>query len=357
MRALIAPLLLLAVTPFFSAPASAREVPPLEQLLSQARTPAPPAPAPPAPEIALPLPPETSVPGTDVTAGYDSALAAASSSSDAVYAGLLKDYKVIFVPGFLSDFDPATIHIPGVTFQHKIYFDEQLAWLKRLGVETSRLSMKSEDSVAQNAPAVEAAIRSSDKPVILIAHSKGGLDTLEALLSDRALLSKVRGLITLQSPFSGTPVADYVVAHTTLDDIAVDLLLKLGGNKESMINMTTDNRVPYMEANSAGVAAVEAAVPVLSVATWKDPVPGKFDTKLKPVRDFLLRRGLRNDGLVPVSSALLPGSYYIKIPGLDHTVTVRPSNYIPLDRVAMTKALLREFFSLPVRPAGHAGIL
>jgi len=299
----------------------------------------------------VPLLPEPAVPGPDVTAAYESAFARAGASADADMAARLKDYKVIFVPGFLSDFDPAELHIPYVTFHHKIYFDEQLAWLKGLGVENTRLFMKSEDAVAENAPTVQAAIRASDRPVILIAHSKGGLDTLEALISDRSLLAKVRGLITLQSPYYGTPIADYVVSHSTLDDIAVALLLKMGGNKESMINLTTTDRQPYMKGNVAGVQDVVSAIPVLTVATWKDPVPGQKDMRLKPLRDFMLRRGLRSDGLVPVASALLPGSAHIKEGGLDHTVTVRPSAYIALDRIRMTRALLQTLLALPVPSA------
>jgi predicted alpha/beta hydrolase family esterase len=344
MRALTATFLFVITAQFASRPAAAADISPLEQLTVQSPAPAP--------DVTVPLLPEVRVPGNDLSASYQGALQAADAATDADFAAKLAPFKVIFVPGFLSDFDPGQIHIPGINFQHKIYFDEQMNWLKALGVPYERLSMKSEDAVDQNAPTVQAAIKASDRPVILIAHSKGGLDTLEALISDRSLLAKVRGVITLQSPYYGTPIADYVVSNTTLDDVAVKLLLKLGGNKESMVNLTTTDRVPYMQANAAAVAAIEAAVPVLTIGTWKDPVQGQYDTKLKPLRDFLLRRGLRSDGLVPVESALLPGSAYMKVPGLDHTVTVRPSNYIALDRVKMTKALLLTLFGLQAPSAG-----
>jgi hypothetical protein len=329
-------------------PAAAQESP-LAQLRTEttAELVAPPVPLPPLPG---------NIPGRDVSAAYDSFFSGADATPDAVLAARLNAYKVIFIPGFLSDFDPSQIHIPGISFKPKIYFDEQMNWLNGLGVEYVRLKMTSEDSVAQNAPIVKAAIEASDKPVILITHSKGGLDTLEALISDHALLSKVRGLIALQGPFYGTPVADYVVSNSTLDDIAIKLLLRMGGNKESMINLTCADRGRYMAANAAAIAQIEAAIPVLTVAAWKDPVQGQpYDTTLAPVRDFLLKRGLRSDGLVPVESALLPGSSYVKIAGLDHTVTVRPSKYISLDRVKLAKALLLTLFQQNAPGGASAG--
>jgi len=283
--------------------------------------------------------------GAEVTDEYKDFFKNADARFDAQAVEKLQKYKIIFVPGFLSDVDPSQLPIPGVALKPPRHFEEQMNWLEASGVDHERLSMTSESSVKENSSIVSAAIRASSRPVILIGHSKGGLDALEALISDRSLLEKVRGFVTLQSPFFGSPVADYVTSNSNLYDLASGVLFAMGGNKDSMINLTCADRKPYMAANAATIAEITAAIPVISVATWKDSVHGQVDTTLEPVRDLLLVQGIRSDGVVPVDSALLPGADLIKLSGLDHGVTVSPSRYISFDRVRFFKALLLTLFN------------
>ena len=93
---------------------------------------------------------------------------------------------------------------------------------------------------------ISAAVEASPLPVIIIGHSKGGLDTLEALITNRALLKKVRGVVTIQTPFSGTPVADYMSSQNVLRKIAIKLLYKLGGAEEVMKQLGTVERKSYL---------------------------------------------------------------------------------------------------------------
>ena len=301
-----------------------------------------------APEAApLTVPPVFSkaASGAEITDEYTDFFKNADARFDAAAVEKLQKYKIILVPGFLSDVDASQLPIPGAALKPPQHFEEQMDWLKASGADYERLRMTSESSVRENSAIVSAAIRASSRPVILIGHSKGGLDALEALLSDRSLREKVRGFVTLQSPFFGSPVADYVTSNNDLYDLASGVLLTMGGNKDSMINLTCADRKPYMAANAAAIAEITAAVPVISVATWKDSVHGQIDTALEPVRDLLLVQGIRSDGVVPVDSALLPGADFVKLSGLDHGVTVSPSRYIKFDRVRFLKALLLTLFN------------
>ncbi len=295
--------------------------------------------------VAAPPPAFSNASGREVTDEYKEFFKDADTRFDAAAVEKLQKYRIIFVPGFLSDVDPSQLPIPGLALKPPQHFEEQMDWLKVSGVEHERLNMTSESSVRENSAIVSAAIRTSSRPVILIGHSKGGLDALEALISDRSLLEKVRGFVTLQSPFFGSPVADYVTSNTNLYDLASGLLLAMGGNKDSMINLTCADRKPYMADNAGAIAEITAAIPVISVATWKDSVHGQVDTALEPVRDLLLVQGIRSDGVVPVDSVLLPGADLIKLPGLDHGATVSPSRYIKFDRVRFFKALLLTLFN------------
>lgn len=284
------------------------------------------------------------VTGTEATGIYNDFFANADARFDAAAAAKLKDCKVLLIPGFLSDVDPGQFHLP-LAPSAKGYFEDQMNWLKAMGVEYERLQMKSESSVQVNGAIISAAIKASSKPVIIIAHSKGGLDTLEALRAAGEVRAKVRGVITLQSPYFGSPVADYVNSNNYLSEYAVKLLLKMGGNKESMLNLTVADRKKYMADNSASIAEITAAVPVIAVATFKDPVDGKLDTDLKLFRDAMFEKGIHNDGLVPVDSAILPGAGIVRLEGLDHSVTIRSAKTIAFDRVKLSKALLLTLFA------------
>ncbi len=303
--------------------------------------------APAAPQAALipAQPAPVTISSREVTGVYQNFFQSADAQFDAAAADRLRAYTVLLVPGFLSDVNPSQFHLSFLSPVSDGYFEDQMKWLKELGVEHQRLVLQSESSVQTNAAVISAAIKASDKPVLIIGHSKGGLDTLEALRADKTLLAKVRGVITLQSPFYGSPVAEYVNSHSILSDQAIKLLLKMGGTKESMVNLSETDRKKYMADNAAGIAEITAAIPVISVATFKNPVHHQWDTNLKFFRDAMLDHGIVNDGLVPVDSAALPGADLVKLEGLDHSVTVRVSKNIPLDRTKFTKALLLTLFS------------
>ena len=306
------------------------------------------------PSVVEPLPAAPAAPvgivGTDVTAEYDAAFERAGTA-DAEAEKRLKAYKFILVPGLFSNLDKSKLPLAKKhpAEKPKPHFAEQIAWLKSFGAEYEMLSMKSESSVQVNAEIVSAAIKASDKPVMIVASSKGGLDTLEALVEEKELTPKVRGIVMCQIPFLGTPVADYVIRNRGLDTLLTRFLLHMGGSIDSMVNLTSADRKAYMAANSAAITAIIGAVPIISVATWKDPDGDNPDTKLKPLRNAMLKQGLKNDGLVPVASAILPGTDYIKLPGLDHGATIKLTKNISFDRARFAKAVFSMLLSRQAR--------
>ncbi|HNW44597.1 MAG TPA: hypothetical protein PKI19_08835 [Elusimicrobiales bacterium] len=301
------------------------------------------APAVPAGVAAVTAPaPAARLRGGDATAEYQAALAGADAALTPELVNELRKYKVLLVPGLFSNVDKTKLPVVGIfcSPEAKPRYQEHMALLKSLGVEVEQLKLQTESSIQTNAPGIAAAIKASSKPVILMGSSKAGLDTLEALVSEKALLAKVRGVVMLQVPFYGTPVADAIVAKKKVGTVLAKILNRLGGSLDSLRNLTMKDREIYMRENSAAIAEVAATVPVISVATWADPVEkGERDTGLKPLRNYMLKRGLKNDGLVPVDSAVMPGSDVIKIAGADHGATAQPTK-LKFDRVAFTKAVL-----------------
>ena len=77
---------------------------------------------------------------------------------------------------------------------------------------------------------VETLASRTGKRVVLVGHSKGGLDCAAALaLFEERLAEHVRGLVTVQSPYGGSPIAADLLAEPTLAKAVEVILEKLVG--------------------------------------------------------------------------------------------------------------------------------
>lgn len=281
-------------------------------------------------------------PVNDVT---DSEFNVAWNSIDSYYDAelilRLQQYKIIFVPGFFANhiIDVGQA-LGGARYRIGEYFDEQMKFLKNEGIECERLRVNSEAEAELNAPLVAAAIRSADKPVLIISHSKGGLDTLEALIRDTSLLAKVKGWVPMQAPFEGTPVADFVDSNEVLNPIAITLLQALGGTKNVLHSLRQTTRDEYLERNSNAIQMILNKVPTLSFSSWKASGSNPFDTPFAPIRDAMEYYGISNDGLVPWESQILRGSSYVGVPDVDHLIPVMYSYFGPYNRILLIRTLL-----------------
>ncbi len=246
----------------------------------------------------------------------------------AAHVATLRRHQVLLVPGYLSDLNPD-------------HFAEHMRWLDSIGVENKKLSIRSGHGVEINSAVIVAAIRASAKPVILITHSKGAVDTLDALLAEPSLRTKVAGWISLQGPYFGSPVADKLLDGSLLNPLIATVILGFfGGTRESAQGLTTNASRAYFRAREAAIGQLLRDVPAVAFASIIESTPGAAaNTLLYIPHDMLARDGIRSDGLVPLDSAVLPGMDSVKVTGIDHIAPVTSAQQ-PFDRVRMTKALL-----------------
>ncbi len=281
--------------------------------------------------------PTQELPG-DISAEYERIFPEKTRAQGGTVPLQLGEYRVLFVPGFLSNSSVAPELLDkSPQMPKKPYFYSQIAWLRSNGIDARIVDIRSESSVVDNAARVAESVRRSPGPVIIVAHSKGGLDTLEALLAEPDLDAKVAGVITIQSPFKGTLIADYVLENwlTTM----WTALSILGGSELSLLDLTVDTRTRYQQDNAEGIAYLTARVPFVSFGSWVDNDDGSMDTENAMIRNFLLEHGMKNDGVVPTESALLPGAYTITAGTPDHNATISESSRIPFDRIAFINTL------------------
>ncbi|MFA6433498.1 MAG: tyrosine-protein phosphatase [Elusimicrobiales bacterium] len=289
-------------------------------------------------------------PGKNITGDYYSAItavAAAGAGDDAKYKKL-SGYRILFVPGFMTNpsVDPDLLYKEGGAINlmkgvMPTYFEEQITWLRASGLDAGIVDIESEAGIKHNAELIAAQISRSPKPVIIFSHSKGGLDTLEALIRRPDLRRKVRGLVSIQSPYFGTPVADWVLlGRHSLSPASAAALKLLGGNLESVKDLSVKSRMDYQAENAGQIAAITAAIPTISFGAWKNEEKGAMDSLFEPTRDLMLGWGIKSDGLVPVDSEMLPGANQIAIEGLDHLATVIKVQKPAFERVNFIRTLL-----------------
>ena len=277
----------------------------------------------------------------------------------------LKHYKILLIPGFFSDgfidlgetwegFLKMLFSEKNPSYFEKIrytrlseYFDEQILWLRDQGFEKDidfeRVRIESEAGPQTNAKFIRDAVLRSQKPVIIIAHSKGGIDTLVSLVNYGDEISdKIKGFIPIQSPFKGSPIADDIIKYPWVRMIAFDLLGQLGGSGQSLKSLTTQVRTQYFHEHQEQITKVLKEIPAFAFTSWKNNEDGiLLDTILEWPRDYIIRyKKLDNDGLGPSLYGRFPGMDYIEVEGVDHVVTVMYSSFLEFDRIRFLKTLL-----------------
>ena len=211
---------------------------------------------------------------------------------------------VLLAYGLLGDL---TAKLARVGFD---YMGRQQDWLRRMGALPQVVQVQTGRSVDANAAAIAAALRAAGPaPALLLGHSKGGVEGLAALL-DPAAAARCAGFVAFQSPFRGSPVADWVAGSGPLHVAGKAALAMLGcGDGQAVHDLTTGVREAWVAERAAAIADLATRLPVVSCATVLDPVavvPGR-DLGYRTLVGALGRAAGPNDGLVPLSSTKLPG--------------------------------------------------
>jgi hypothetical protein len=226
------------------------------------------------------------------------------------------------------------------------YMGTQAAWLRdTLPADVSVVRLPTGAPIAANAARLRAILLADPRPALIIAHSKGGLESLAALVHADAA-ARCCGLITIQSPFYGSLVADAVVASKRLHFAAGAALRAMRrGSALGIFDLTVGARTVWMAENAKGIAAALRSFPVVNCASRVDiPVSGP-DRRYLPLVRWMERRGAGgNDGFVSISSALLPGARHVVVSGTHRGLTAKGAGRDPVGllRGLLVLALLRE---------------
>ncbi|CAN1125956.1 hypothetical protein LINPERPRIM_LOCUS4757 [Linum perenne] len=251
--------------------------------------------------------------------------------------------------------------IPGLFSNHgPLYFVSTKRFFSKMGLACHIAKIHSEASVEHNALELKQYIDElywgSGKRVMLLGHSKGGVDAAAALsIYSSDLKDKVAGLALVQSPYGGTPIASDILREGQVADretrrIMEFLICKLiKGDIRALEDLTYDKRREFImshnlpegipiicfhsEASIApGVLATmtqiaHAELPWLPLASFgfgesEDNMVqgGRQVPVVMPISGAMalcalhlqLRYGEKSDGLVTCRDAEVPGSVVVR---------------------------------------------
>ncbi|KAJ4768858.1 alpha/beta-Hydrolases superfamily protein [Rhynchospora pubera] len=286
----------------------------------------------------------------------------------------------LFIPGLFSNHSP-------------LYFVNTKRFFSKMGLTCHIAKIHSEASVEKNAwelkQYIEELYWGSGKRILLLGHSKGGIDAAAALsLYWYELRDKVAGLALVQSPYGGSPIASDILREGQIADKEARRIMEfivcklIKGDIRALEDLTYDKRKDFISKHKLP----SDELPIVSFHTEASSAPGVLATMSHiahaelpwlPLPQFLaqyeesysllttprvpvviplsaamaisalhlrLRYGERSDGLVARCDAEVPGSVVVRLERkLDHAWMVYSTlrkDPVEADASEMCEALL-----------------
>lgn len=273
----------------------------------------------------------------------------------------LRQYDFYLAPGILSE---TFIHddrrsVFNLAVLTKEYFSSQKSFLKGLQVPVTRLSTSS-FSVEESKKIIRRGLQNTlnrGRKSFFITHSLGGLVLLEVLL-ERENNQDIGGIIFMQSPFLGAPVADVYLDNPFYVQRWIKPILPFfNTSTETLQFLSTSVRKDFIQKENVKIEMLIREVPILTVAGEVNGYRSLFRPSVDLIRygcintffERCLTRVIfagpydQSDGMVPVESSKLKDSSFIVLKGVDHGETVVNIPFDSYDRKKTTESLLKLF--------------
>lgn len=232
----------------------------------------------------------------------------------------LRQYVILYVPGLYSGRNPFAHKEPeAVTGEPKITrHAKRVDDLKALGLDARLVVVPNDGTVYSNAHlirvAMEEAWEETQKPLIMIGYSKGGVDTSAAFsVSSPALMSHVRCFITLFSPLLGSHVASDIEDSMLRSVVYMGIKNIMEKDTAAMQDLSMIKREQFLK-----LYPFVQGVPALSLATSVSEGLSRTSPFGPPYNYIKSHYGKESDGLVAAQDAIYPGAHKLLLSGMDH---------------------------------------
>ncbi|HYO51452.1 lipase [Archangium sp.] len=257
-------------------------------------------------------------PPTDITARFREVHQRAREG-EPVLPDEAKRHQYLLVKGMLGD------EMPG-------YLEDNRARLEKRGLETREVAVDTAGRLADNVEVVREALLDAihfGRTVVLVGHSKGGVEAMSTLALYPELRRHVRAVVALQAPFGGSVIANDLVTTPSLRrvlDVTFPSLFQ--GDAGSVEDLSYARRMEFVREHP-----YPADIPTVALATSRL----SRRSLMRPLCAYVHERyGWACDGLVNAVDAEVPGSRVVRLDDMDHAegaLTGLPgfSNYYPSD--------------------------
>lgn len=207
------------------------------------------------------------------------------------------------------------------TFFTGDYFADYMSLLDKYKLKYQRITVESENPVEKNSIYIKKALDKIKGKILVISHSKGGLEFLDLLIKYPEVKSRLVGWISMQSPYRGSVLADYFLEGSVTNTLMSWVFSMLGGDVTGLESVGTKVRGNYVESHKSEIKSLFDNINFLQFLTFINDQKGR-ETVLEFSRDYIRDRVGRNDGMVDIKSALFESQRYIIINGVDHLSTI-----------------------------------
>lgn len=232
----------------------------------------------------------------------------------------LKTYRVLFIPGFLTDRKPQ-------------FFRAQMAVLISLGLKVNVDFEVFTHSSSNDPPELRGAVlaeriryvRDNHDPrrLIVISHSKGSIDFLESLLHFPDVLEQTEIWISIQGLFGGSPITE----------LTRNKFIRSLYKSETHQHFSESFRKTYMQGHAKEFSIINNKVKVLSVVGQQDKKNmSRFVRLFISIPSARVFKDQRNDGIVPLENQIFPESECLLIQS-DHLQLVYDFKSAPCGKI------------------------
>ncbi|WP_237080209.1 lipase [Myxococcus xanthus] len=210
-------------------------------------------------------------------------------------------HQYVLVRGMLGD------ELPG-------YLLDNVQRLERRGLSVREAAVDTEGLLADNVAVLREVLRDAEyfgRSVVMVGHSKGGVECTATLALYPELRHVVRAVVTLQAPYGGSSIAHDLATTPRLRrliDFAFPLLFH--GVSRSVEELSYPQRQAFIQQHP-----YPADIPTVSLATSRL----SRTSTLYPLQRYLHERyGYQADGMVTAVDAEVPGARVVRLHDMDH---------------------------------------
>ena len=217
---------------------------------------------------------------------------------------------VLLVPGLLAE----------CVRDKSMVFEDAVPNLEAQGYATASVRTRGRQSSERNAAIIREAVLAVPEParIVLLTHSKGAVDSLEALAAFPELARRVLAVVSVSGAVNGSPLADVVpeVLAGRIERLRLSQCPP-GDGVEAMDSLRRAHRLAWLASHR-----LPAGVRTYSLAAFA--LPADMSAVLKPFYAILAHTDPLNDGLVLCSDAMLPDATLLGYPNADHLAVAMP---------------------------------